>query len=609
MFIAQRAFSQSILEESSLDSTQLDSAQLVNYQKISHNEEFLSYSLIEVQDLVTLQDSGRVTINMSIFPCSPVTFLARNVDYTDQDNYTWYGEIVTETDSTCSEGVMFMLAYEGEKFGYIKVDSLEYLYHDLGGGVQILARLDSTFGEFICGVVEDEEEEFSSSSSSSSFLEECSGGCDIRVFVHYTEKARSRFGTKSLEQRIRLAIAQANQALRNSAVQSKIKIVLAGIAFLDDFDETTNMENDLRSYEDRTDVQTDRTNYEADVAFLFCKGKDSYGTRGASYQNAFNASRPYGIVDTRLSTNDDYVFTHELGHIMNAHHLYPTTRPGFNKAHQIWVGWLFNNTRVVTMMHNGDIGWHRRILNFSNPDVYYKKDPTGIEDERDNARAIDDFACTIANIYSNPTPPVTGVISGYNVACGCKSADYWVTAGCGTPPYSYEWQISYDGIDYVTVGTNSYLYSTELLCNPQIYTLFIRVIITDDNSSTAMLSKSVMVAPTWSLRTCDAGVITERKKVLFSLTGEDHVIKNTLSMSARPIPANNFVIVDVVSGVDGPLSLEFIDINGRAVKKETRLMQQGKASYKLDVSSMSPGVYFIIGRTASGITTQKIIVN
>src|SRR5688500_3833956 len=103
-------FSQSIFLDSDMDSTLLDSDQLENYQKISHNEEFVGYRLIAVQDLLTVQAEGRIIIELPDFPCPQLSFLARNVDYIDQDNYTWYGEIVNESDDPCNEGTLFLMA-------------------------------------------------------------------------------------------------------------------------------------------------------------------------------------------------------------------------------------------------------------------------------------------------------------------------------------------------------------------------------------------------------------------------------------------------------------------------------------------------------------------
>ncbi|MCW5922890.1 MAG: T9SS type A sorting domain-containing protein [Saprospiraceae bacterium] len=95
-----------------------------------------------------------------------------------------------------------------------------------------------------------------------------------------------------------------------------------------------------------------------------------------------------------------------------------------------------------------------RLLRYSNPDVSHNGHPTGISNERDNARWIrTNNGCTVSNY--NPVDPIFPLlvyIWGENLLCKPFWGDFYAIATGSGSPYSYEWHVSTDGINWGMVA-------------------------------------------------------------------------------------------------------------------------------------------------------------
>jgi hypothetical protein len=78
------------------------------------------------------------------------------------------------------------------------------------------------------------------------------------------------------------------------------------------------------------------------------------------------------------------------------------------------------------------------------------------------------------------------------------------------------------------------------------------------------------------------------------------------SCTLYPNPANGSTTI-TVSGVEGPVTIEVLDINGRQVASET-LNCSANCSKQMEVGGLAQGAYFVRVVTAQSTTLRKLIV-
>ena len=76
----------------------------------------------------------------------------------------------------------------------------------------------------------------------------------------------------------------------------------------------------------------------------------------------------------------------------------------------------------------------------------------------------------------------------------------------------------------------------------------------------------------------------------------------------EPNPASGFIQLQPGKAINEPLMIEFYSLTGIAVKKYTISPFAGESSYRMDISDLRPGLYFIIIKSGSIISTRKLIV-
>ena len=73
-----------------------------------------------------------------------------------------------------------------------------------------------------------------------------------------------------------------------------------------------------------------------------------------------------------------------------------------------------------------------------------------------------------------------------------------------------------------------------------------------------------------------------------------------------PNPSNGNVYVEFLNQNETIVNLQITDVVGKEIRQENLSASQGKIN--IDMSNLNSGVYFITAKTASGISTQKIIL-
>lgn len=202
-----------------------------------------------------------------------------------------------------------------------------------------------------------------------------------RVLVVYNTDARD--SVADIDAYITAMIASANEAYDNS-VTDQVEIVLAG-AYLIDEQFSNDFGTVLRQVTNRYDGSGDamHTLREATDADVIAMLVDQSGYCGLAWLAPGNAE--YGMsvshIDCALG---NLTFAHELGHNQGCAHD-PDNSSSSSAPYGYGHRWDNNSRRSVMAYSPGT-----RVPHFSNPDVLYDGFPTGIANQRDNARVLDE---------------------------------------------------------------------------------------------------------------------------------------------------------------------------------------------------------------------------
>lgn len=241
-------------------------------------------------------------------------------------------------------------------------------------------------------------------------------GDEIDVMVVYTPAARSAAGgTSAMLALIDVAVAETNQAYVNSDIDTSLRLVHAAeIAYT----ESGSFSTDLDRLQDTNDgymdaVHTWRNTHHADVVSLIT---NSTSFCGIAYvmQTLSNGFAPWAFsVVARVCATGYYTLGHEIGH--NQGSMHDRANSGGNQGvYPYGYGHRSPAGTFRTVMAYDCPSGCPRIQHFSNPDVSYSGEPTGIDHDSDpansaeNALSINNTAYTVANFRDAPPQPPDG---------------------------------------------------------------------------------------------------------------------------------------------------------------------------------------------------------
>ncbi len=247
-------------------------------------------------------------------------------------------------------------------------------------------------------------------------------GDRIDVLVVYTTATKNFLGGDAQAQaHAQAAIDATNTAYINSRIRQRVRLVHSEeFAYV----ETTGSA-DLSALRSNAGIQTLRNTHNADMVAEIsevtglCGIGYLMGGTGGNSNNAFT-------VTARSCAVGNLSFAHELGHNMGSQH---NPENGSGATYPYGYGHYVNGSyRTVMSYTDPCTSGCVRSPYFSNPNIIYLGQPTGILNARDNARSINNTADVIANYRFSPSAiQLSNFDAGMNIQRGIRRNLMWNT--------------------------------------------------------------------------------------------------------------------------------------------------------------------------------------
>ena len=238
----------------------------------------------------------------------------------------------------------------------------------------------------------------------------------VDVLVAYTPTARTLAG--NIDALIRLFFDDTNRYYANSLILPRVRLVHSYEVDYRQADDGLRTDLDrLRAPDDgyMDEIHAKRNQHGADLVALLIGRRKTF----CGFANIYYGSEHGGFSVTAQECGS-YLFAHELGHNLGAHH-----DPGTNMLNEVRLGFPYGqgfcnrrgNWRTI-MSYNFRESCRPRVPYFSNPNISYRGTPTGDEHARHNVRVINETAFHVANFRTQlpPRHSIPLVMSADNAA-------------------------------------------------------------------------------------------------------------------------------------------------------------------------------------------------
>jgi hypothetical protein len=351
-------------------------------------------------------------VQLDLFGGATVTAVPERIESPAAGQIVWQGQVRGQ-----SLGTVTIVVRDGVAAGSMRANGRLYRLYYVGNGVHVLE--ETTGAEPMAehppiAVDPDLLPEAIQNDAQSITADD---GTVIDVLVVYTAASRSRYGRAGIEVLIDLAVAETNEAYARSLINTRLSLVAATEV---SYAESGDMLTDLGRLKEKNDGYLDsvhawRDTYAADMVSLIQEASDYCGIAYLMSGLSHNfESLAFSVIDSDCATGY-YSFGHELGHNMGSHHDRANARstPLFNYSY----GYQAPDTSFRTIMAYNCPGNCIRVQRFSNPDVWYNGQPTGIRysdnpaKAANNARSINEASYTVANWRDSATRPLAAPTS------------------------------------------------------------------------------------------------------------------------------------------------------------------------------------------------------
>ena len=238
-------------------------------------------------------------------------------------------------------------------------------------------------------------------------------GSLIDVLVVYTPAARAAAGgTSAMLSEVNLAVAETNTGYANSNVVQRLRLAAAvEVSYAESGDIAEDLDRVTGTGDGYVDgVHALRNTYYADVVSLITETPGSQYC-GVAWLMGGNdpAFAPYAFSVVELACMTGYYsFGHEIGHNMGLNHA--RSDPTGTGAYSYSYGYKNPSNLFRTVMAYNCPASCPRVLHFSNPNVTYGGNPTGVSQTSAssayNALSLDNTRVTVANWRPSPTASI-----------------------------------------------------------------------------------------------------------------------------------------------------------------------------------------------------------
>jgi|UPI000591FD03 hypothetical protein len=597
--------------------TSLSEEQKITYEKLSA---LGTIHYVNLNNIKQVGIDGVVEVDLPASQMPTLHFEVKNAHIEANGNLYWYGTLPISPDTTNDlTGSMHFNIYNGKQFGTFSVDSLTFNFFDLGNNEHVLIQMDlegtnpyikctagNTPDTTISNILDNFPERISKNENQVEFREFCN---EVDVLVLHTPRAADRVGGNDIVEQIAVnEIIWSNQAFDNSAV-GDINLNFVGleeIAFTEDVGEEP--EGDF--LEIINNFSELREEASADIVVVLTFGEyireaiwGEAELAGTVLEIGPADESAYCLVEIDHASADR-TFTHEVGHLFGCRHQPEADNTEtFAKAH------LFRRCffckRQETIMHTALFpnifgNTPKTIQHFSNPDVnYFPNRATGIANERDNARQLDEAVCTVATYResSEDLMHIEMIRSNECVAPGSKMLITTQVEGGGDGIPAFEWRWSFDGINYSNVlGTNS---SFLVTLQTFSHTLFVQVKVT---TSDGQMKTGTIIINVNS----DCPYVDESTSLW-----NNNQQPTLILYSPQPNPARELFRFEILVKETQNITLTLCDANG-VIKKTINngKLPVGLHEFEVNTSDYNIGGVFYLNLRGSNEThTQQLLIS
>lgn len=222
---------------------------------------------------------------------------------------------------------------------------------------------------------------------------------DIDLLIFYTPQARdSAGGVAQIEATAQAAVDMANTAFFDSEMVAHFDLVGTALSTRND---SGSMSSDLSWLRADPDTATLRNQLAADMVSLIVAGGEACGvgyvmrSPGPAFASSAFQVTAIGCAVGNLS------FAHEHGHNMGMEHDPANGTSPASASFPYAFGHFVNGSYRTVMSYAGECSSGcTRVAHFSNPSISHAGQPTGIADQRENARVGNATAEIVANFRS-----------------------------------------------------------------------------------------------------------------------------------------------------------------------------------------------------------------
>ncbi|MFN8236116.1 MAG: M12 family metallo-peptidase [Bacteroidia bacterium] len=589
---------------------ELNAEQKLNYNKFKKLDITDTLYIIQLNNLNETQcNEGRIIIALPFLKCDTAEYWSNVVDYETEKDYKWCGNLIepfiigdTIYDSLnyCSSGGMTLISRDGRKYGSFSLEEQSYMIYDITGGLQVLIKQVQFIrpDEGICGEMRSVPDPDPYTQST----DECVSH-KINVLVYYTPAASAILDPWVESNK---ALYQIRSAWYNSGIMD-FDIDIVNVLPYNLVENPFRITEDVTTFANDLNVITDRDNYHADICMLLTKG--NYGSgyiKGVARMIGPERDSSFAIAEIDYAASEDlYGFAHEFCHLFGARHdVGHPNGDNLDYAHGKDFRGPYNIWRLTYKQYHTIMAYPfatdaNVVKHFSNPDVkYHGHYATGSTPYEDNARKIVFNMNRMEDYYTEVTPFHTSIHPYPHTPCS-DELNAEVSPGCGTPPYSYQWYKSSNGVSWTAISGEIYPYLSYTI-NP--YSLvphawYFKCAITDATAATVYGHTCIPIRP------C---IVPPR----LSANEPDNGSKQPEEfISLKPNPANNMLTLTVYKAENSLASWQILNpLGAKVLEKKNISLPAGENSILINVNSFADGYYIIKIFTDEKIKIVSFIV-